>query len=358
MLSYLGTMKTKNPSGGSRGLTVPKSTVVGRKNTRSSSGGEISVEDTTVFPPLRMDPKITISHSTQGDRNGKVGQIIGFSEEVITGEQIGSSGAVREVPKSIMKKSSSSPADPQNHVLLKSGYSGLAQVDPAVLLDFDVPRSEHYALKQLDAGGRTDQGASEYMTDRSLGFVDARSIEAGIGDQNLPVSKCGVSRLGKGRTELRRDDDNGNGKPSLSVTPGNDTNEPMSFPATKKTTIPDPYVQMGPFGGVKSPLSAAPGTVTIEPTTFPAVVQATTFEPNRSVLTGLDSGVQSDTFSGLIGSPKRGSEINGSASNWAMGDRADGYSAGSKDRLPEKVIMNGEETGITPIYAGHDPLGI
>ena len=213
-------MKTIIPSGGSRGLSESKSTVVGRENTRSSSGGEISMEDTAVFPPLRKDPKITFSHSTQGDRNGKVGQIIGSSEEVLNGEQIRSSGAVREVPKSIMKRSSSSPADPQNHVLPKSSYTGLAQVD-------EVPRSEHYALKQLDTGGRTDPSASEYMAYQNLGFVDARSIEAGIGDQNLPVSKCGVSGLGKDGTELGRD---GNGKPSLSVSPGNHTN-PMSFPA-------------------------------------------------------------------------------------------------------------------------------
>ena len=225
-------MKTKNPSGDSRGLTVPKSTVEGRENTRFSSGGEITMVDTAVFPPLRKDPKITISHSTQGDRNGKVGQIIGSSEEVFTGEQIRSSGAVREVPKSIMKRSSSSSADPQNRVLSKSGYTGLAQVDPAVHKDFEVPRSEHYALKQLDTGGRTDPSASEYMADQNLGFVDARSIEAGIGDQNLPVPKCGVSGLGKGGTELGRD---GNGKPSLSVTPGNHTNDPMSFPAAIKS---------------------------------------------------------------------------------------------------------------------------
>ena len=63
---------------------MPKSTVVGRENTRSRSGGEISMDDTTVFPPLRKDPNISISH--QGDRYGRVGQIIGVSEEVITGE--------------------------------------------------------------------------------------------------------------------------------------------------------------------------------------------------------------------------------------------------------------------------------
>ena len=144
---------------------------------------------------------------------------------MLTGDQIRSSGAVREVPKSIMKRSSSSPADPQNP-------AGLAQVDPAVHKDFEVPRYEHYALKQLDTGGRTDPSASEYMADQNLGFVDARSIEAGIGDHNLPVSKCGVSGFGKGGTELGRD---GNGKPSLSVTPGNHTNDPMSFPAAIKS---------------------------------------------------------------------------------------------------------------------------
>ena len=62
------------------------------------------MEDTSVFPPLRVDPKITISHSIQVDRNGKDGQVTGFHEGVITGEQMGSSGAVREMPKSIMKE--------------------------------------------------------------------------------------------------------------------------------------------------------------------------------------------------------------------------------------------------------------
>ena len=104
-------MKVKNSSGGSRGLTVPKMTVVSRKNSRSGIGSELSVEDTSVFPPLRVDPKITISHSIQVDRNGKDGQVTGFREGVITGERMGSSGAVREMPKSIMKGRSSSPAD-------------------------------------------------------------------------------------------------------------------------------------------------------------------------------------------------------------------------------------------------------
>ena len=351
-------MKAKNPSGGSRGLTVPKSTVVGRKNIRSSSVGEISVEDTAVFPPLRMDLKVTFSHSTQGDRNGKVGQVIGFSEEVISGELIRSSGAVQEAPKR-----SSSSADSHNHVLPKSSYSDLAQVDPAdgdnggrngrtitdavykvsmtdpaVLMNFEVPRSEHYAHEQWCSQ------ASEYMTDRSLGFVETRSIEVGIGVQNLPMSKCGVSKLDKNGTELRRVDDNGNGKQSLSATLRNATNEPTSFPATIKITTHNPYVLMGPSVEVKSPLSAAPETFTKEPTTFPAVVQATTSEPKRSMLTGPDSGVQSDTFSGLIRSPKRGSGIHESASDCAMGDRVGGYSAGNKDRAPT--------------YSGHDSLGI
>ena len=121
-------MKAKNPSGGSRGLTVPKMTVVSWKNSRSGIGSELSVEDTSVFPPLRVDPMITISHSIQVDRNGKDGQVIGFREGVITREHIGSSGAVREMPKSIMKGRSSSPANLQPCVL--SGHSGPAQVDP------------------------------------------------------------------------------------------------------------------------------------------------------------------------------------------------------------------------------------
>ena len=58
-------MKAKYPSGGSRGLTAPKMTVVSQKNCRSGNGGELNVEDTAVFPPLRVDhatdPKITIS---------------------------------------------------------------------------------------------------------------------------------------------------------------------------------------------------------------------------------------------------------------------------------------------------------
>ena len=97
------------------------------------------------------------------------------------------------MPKSILKRSPSSSADPQNQVLPKSGYSGLAHVDPAVHKDFEELRSEHYAIKQLDNGGRMDPSASEYIPDdQYLGFVDARSIGAGISDQNLPVSECGV----------------------------------------------------------------------------------------------------------------------------------------------------------------------
>ena len=326
---------------------MPKSTVVGRENTRSSSGGEISMDDTAVFPPLRKDPNISNSHSTQGDRNGKVVQIIGVSEEVITGEQIRSSRDVREVPRSILKRSSSSSADPQNHVLPKSGYSGLAHVDPAVLKDFKELRSEHYALKQLDNGGRMDPSASEYIPDdQNLGFVDARSIEVGIDDQNLPVSKCGVSGLDKGGAELGRDS---NGKPSLSVTSGNHSNDPMSFPATKKAISPDPYEQMGPFGGVKSPLTAFPGNVTIEPVTFSAVVQAI---PKSCMLVCPSSGVQSDTFSAGLGSPKRGTGIIGNASYSAMGDRVGEYNAGSNDRLPKISIMHDEEPVLTQYMAG------
>ena len=197
------------------------------------------MEDTTVFPPLRVDPKITISHSIQVDRNGKDSQATGFREEVITGEKMGSSGAVREEPKSIMKEKSSSPADLQYYVPPKFGYSGLVQVDPAgeeigdrnvgsftdaaykvkskpaltVLTAFDETRSEHYALTQLDPSGKTDQGASDYMTDRSLGFVDTKAIASRIGG-------------------------NGNGKLPLSVAPETATNEPMSVPAAIKETTP------------------------------------------------------------------------------------------------------------------------
>ena len=74
------------------------------------------------------------------DRNGKDGQVTGFREGVITGEQMGSSGAVREMPK---KGRSSSPADLLTCVL--SGHSGPAQVDPV---------DELVAEANGDIGGR------------------------------------------------------------------------------------------------------------------------------------------------------------------------------------------------------------
>ena len=327
------------------------------------------MEDTTVFPPLRVDPKITISHSIQVDRNGKDGQATGFREEVITGEQMGSSGAVREEPKSIMKEKSSSPADLQNYVPPKFGYSGLVQVDPAdeeigdrnvgsftdaaykvkskpalaVLTAFDEPRSEHYALTQLDTGGKTDQGASEYMTDRSLGFVDTKAIAARIGG-------------------------NGNGKLPLSVAPETATNEPISVPAAINETTPEPYVLLGPVGGEQSPLSVAPGTFTNKSTCSPAVIEATKFDQYGSAQMCPAGGVQSDTMVGLIGNLKSGLVISGIAPDWKMGSRAMGESVGRlvgteinqpKRDIPMGVLMgaqNGRHMGDRGVHMG-DKVG-
>ena len=152
-------MKAKYPSGGSRGLTVPKMTVVSRKNCRSGNGGELNVDDTTVFPPLRVDhgtdPKITISQPIPVDRNGMDGQATCIREEVFIGEQKGSSEAAREVPKLIMSERSSFPADLKitdaNYIMQKqsevaSGYSVESKSALAELIASDEPRSEHYAL--------------------------------------------------------------------------------------------------------------------------------------------------------------------------------------------------------------------
>ena len=124
---------------------------------------------------------------------------------------------------------------------------------------FDIPRFEHYALTQLDSACRTYQGANESMTDRSLGFVEATDIAAGI--QNQSVSKFGVSWFVKRGAEFNGDGGNSNGK---------------------------------------SPLSVAPVNATSEPTSFPAVIKASTFEPYGSALKGLVSRVQSDTMFGLL----------------------------------------------------------
>ena len=160
----------------------------------------------------------------------------------------------------------------------------------AVLMAFDIPRSEHYALTQLDSDGRTDQGANESMTDRSLGFVEAKDIAAGI--QKQSVSKFGVSGFVKRGAKLSGDDDNSNGK---------------------------------------SPLSVASGNATSEPTSFPVVIKASTYEPYGSALKGPVGGVQSNTMFGLFRSSKSGSVINGIVLDWKMGDRVVGDSAGSKE---------------------------
>ena len=108
-------MKAKYPLGGSRGLTVPKMMAVSRKNCRSGNGGELNVEDTAVFPLLRVDhgtdPKITITQPIPVDRNGMDGQATGIREGVFIGEQKGRSEAAPEVPKLIMSQRSSFPAD-------------------------------------------------------------------------------------------------------------------------------------------------------------------------------------------------------------------------------------------------------
>ena len=86
-------MKAKNLSGGSRGLSVPKMTVESQRNGRSGNEKEFRMEDTTVFPPLRVDqgvdPKIPISHSIQEDQIGIEGQVTGFRDGGFTGEQMG-----------------------------------------------------------------------------------------------------------------------------------------------------------------------------------------------------------------------------------------------------------------------------
>ena len=151
---------------------------------------------------------------------------------------------------------------------------------PAVLLAFDTPRSEHYTLTQLDSGGRTDQGAYESMTDRSLGFVEATDIEVGI--QNQSVSKFGVSGFVKRGAEFNGDGGNSNGK---------------------------------------SPLSVAPVNATSDPTSFPAMIKASTSKPYGSALKGPVSGVQSDTMSGIFESSKSGLVTNGIVPKWRMGDR-------------------------------------
>ena len=92
MLNNIGYNEIKKPSGGSRVLTVPKMTVESRKNGRSGNEREFRMEETTVFPPLRVDqghPKILISHSIQEDRIGKEGQVTGFRDGGFTGEQMG-----------------------------------------------------------------------------------------------------------------------------------------------------------------------------------------------------------------------------------------------------------------------------
>ena len=106
------------------------------------------------------------------------------------------------------------------------------------------------------------------------------------------------------------------------------------------------------------------------------------------MLKGPVSGVQSDTMAGFFGSTQSGLvtngigpkwrmgdhaegnsasrkeqllerdiPINGIASKWSMGDRVVGNGAGSKEYLKERVIPNGEELGINPAYAVHDPMG-
>ena len=137
------------------------------------------------------------------------------------------------------------------------------RLHPAVLIAFDIPRYEHYSLTQLDSGGRTDQGANESMTDRSLGFVEAKDIAVGIQIQS--VSKFGVSGFVKRGAELSGDGGNSNGK---------------------------------------SPLSVALVNATSEPTSFPVVINASTSEPYGSALKGPVNGVQSDTMSGLFGIQK------------------------------------------------------
>ena len=254
-----------------------------RKNSRFSNGSEISVEDTTVFTSLRVDPKITIYHSIQVDRNGKDGQATGFREEVITGEQmgiVGLSGKCRR--RSHLLRQICRFMYFLNLVILvlywwirpmkklETRMWGLVLVDPA-----DEPRSEHYALTQLDTGGKTDQGASEYMIDRSLGFVDTKAISARIGG-------------------------NGNGKLPVSVALGTATNEPISVPAAKKETTSEPYVLLGPVGMEQSPLSVAPGIFTNEPMCFPVVIEATKFEPYGIVQMSPAGGVQSDTVTPRI----------------------------------------------------------
>ena len=116
-------------------------------------------------------------------------------------------------------------------------------------------------------------------------------------------------------------------------------------------------------------MTEAPGTVTNERTSFPAVLKAPRSEPYEKIIQkkkepyentqmGPVGGVQnqSDKMSGLSGSSKNGPVINGAVPEWTMGNRAVGDSVGSKEQMPERVIPDGEEPGIAPTYAVHDPL--
>ena len=128
-------MKAKNPSGGSCGLMVPKVMVESRKTSRPGNERKIRMEDTTIFPPLRvdqrMDPKLPSSHSIQEDCIGKEGQVTGLRSVGSMGDQmkadeqrtngklpssdlswmIGNEDVRVEASKSPMKERSSSSAD-------------------------------------------------------------------------------------------------------------------------------------------------------------------------------------------------------------------------------------------------------